>query len=253
MRRQFPWAQLIENQQNVGFAPANNQAYQLSAGRYVLLLNSDTRVHPGALQNLLDHMEAHPRCGAGGARLLNADGTLQPSGQPMLTPGREFWHLIFLDQVWRRASYDMKRWDVNTPRTMEVIKGACLLVRRAALENVGLLLDEQYFMYTEEVDLCYRLLQAGWVLAWIPHAIVTHYGGASSKQAYTAMYVQLYRSKFQFFRKYGGEARVRRYRVLLRLAYGPRWLMATIGALFKPSLAARATTFRSLLQELPTM
>ncbi|HTP07093.1 MAG TPA: glycosyltransferase family 2 protein, partial [Anaerolineae bacterium] len=209
IREQFPWVRLIENQQNIGFAPANNQAYQHSTGRYVLLLNSDTQVHPRAMPALLDFMEAHPRCGAGGARLLNADGTLQPSGQPMLTPGREFWRLIFLDQIWPRATYDMNRWDVNTPRPIEVIKGACLIVRRAALEEIGPLLDEQYFMYTEEVDLCYRLRHANWDLEWIPQAVITHYGGASSKQAYNAMYVQLYRSKVQFYRKFGGETRVR--------------------------------------------
>ena len=190
IRERFPWAQLIENQQNIGFAPANNQAYQRSTGRYVLLLNSDTQVHPHALAALLDFMETHPRCGAGGARLLNVDGTLQPSGHPMLTPGREFWRLIFLDQIWHKATYNMHRWDVNIPRPLEVIKGACLIVRCAALEKIGALLDEQYFMYTEEVDLCYRLLHAGWELDWIPQAVITHYGGASSKQAYNAMYVQ---------------------------------------------------------------
>lgn len=253
IREQFPWVQLIENRQNIGFAPANNQAYQHCTGRYALLLNSDTQVHPNAMAALLDFMEANVRCGAGGARLLNADGTLQPSGQPMLTPGREFWRLIFLDQIWHKATYDMIRWDANTPHRMEVIKGACLIVRRAALEKIGPLLDEQYFMYTEEVDLCYRLLHNGWELNWIPQAIITHYGGASSKQAYNAMYVQLYRSKVQFYRKFGGETRVRLFKTLLRIAYWPRWMAATVGARFKPALSDRAATFRLLLKELPEM
>lgn len=253
IREQFPWVQLIENQQNVGFAPANNQAYQHSIGRYVLLLNSDTQVHPRAMAALLDFMEAHPRCGAGGARLLNADGTLQPSGHPMLTPAREFWRLIFLDQIWRQATYDMNRWDVHTSRQIEVIKGACLIIRRAALEKIGPLLDEQYFMYTEEVDLCYRLRRDGWELAWIPQAVITHYGGASSKQAYNAMYVQLYRSKVQFYRKFGGETQVRLFKTLLRIAYWPRLLAATLGAHFKPALRDRASTFSLLLKELPEM
>jgi GT2 family glycosyltransferase len=253
IREQFPWVQLVENQQNIGFAPANNQAYQRSTGRYVLLLNSDTRVHTNAMTALLDFMEANASCGAGGARLLNANGTLQPSGQPMLTPGREFWRLIFLDQLWHKATYDMTRWNVNTPHRMEVIKGACLIVRRTALEKIGPLLDEQYFMYTEEVDLCYRLLRDGWESNWIPQAVITHYGGASSKQAYTAMYVQLYRSKVQFYRKFGGETRVRLFKALLQIAYWPRWLAATLGARFKPALADRASTFRLLLKELPEM
>jgi N-acetylglucosaminyl-diphospho-decaprenol L-rhamnosyltransferase len=253
IREHFPWVQLIENHQNVGFAPANNQAYRLSTGRYVLLLNSDTRVHPQAMTVMLDFMETHQRSGAGGARLLNADGSLQPSGHPMLTPGREFWRLTFLDQIWPKATYDMTRWDVNTSHRMEVIKGACLIVRRAALEKIGPLLDEQYFMYTEEVDLCYRLLQDGWELNWIPQAVITHYGGASSKQAYNAMYVQLYRSKVQFYRKFGGETRAHSFKILLRLAYWPRWLAATIGARFRPGLSDRALTFRLLLSELSEM
>ncbi|CAG0937510.1 N-acetylglucosaminyl-diphospho-decaprenol L-rhamnosyltransferase [Thermoflexales bacterium] len=253
LRERFPWAQLIENDRNVGFAPANNQAYQCSTGRYVLLLNSDTQVHPQAITALLDHLEAHPRCGAGGAQLLNADGSIQPACQPMLTPWREFWRLIFLDQIWPRATYDMKHWEANTPHRVEVIKGACLIARRAALEPPAPLLDEQYFMYTEEVDLCYRLICAGWELNWIPQAVVTHYGGASSKQAYNTMYVQLYHSKVQFYRKFGGESRVHLFKTLLRIAYWPRWLASSIGARFKPALAERASTFRRLLNELPRM
>ena len=253
IRERFPWVKIIENDQNIGFAPANNQAYHRSTGRYVLLLNSDTEVHPQAMTALLDYMDAHPRCGAGGAQLLNADGSLQPACHPMLTPWREFWRLIFLEQIWHRATYDMAHWDATTPRRVEVIKGACLIARRAALDQHGLLLDEQYFMYTEEVDLCYRLLRDGWELDWIPQAIVTHYGGASSNQAYTTMYVQLYRSKVQFYRKFGGESRARQFKTLLRFAYWPRWQVSTIRARFKPALTDRALTFRRLLDELPGM
>jgi len=253
IQQRFPWVQIIQNDHNVGFAPANNQAYQRSTGRYGLLLNSDTKVHPQAITALLGHMDAHPGCGAGGARLLNADGSLQPSCQPMLTPGREFWRLIFLDQIWPRATYDMTHWDTFTPRRVEVIKGACLIVRRAALEPALPLLDEQYFMYTEEVDLCYRLRRDGWELDWIPQSRVTHYGGASSVQAYNAMYVQLYRSKVQFYRKFGGEPRAQRYKSFVRLAYWPRWLVSASGARLKPALIDRAQTFRRLLDELPGM
>ena len=142
--------------ENVGFARANNQGLALATGRYVLLLNPDTEVHAGALEALVAFMDAHPRAGACGARLLNADGSLQPACHPMLTPGREFWRLLFLERLWPRATYPLGRWDTVTPRRVEVIKGACLLLRRAALDQVGVL-DDSYFMYTEEVDLCYRL------------------------------------------------------------------------------------------------
>jgi GT2 family glycosyltransferase len=248
----FPWVRLIENDRNVGFAPANNQALRESAGRYALLLNSDTEVKTGALRLLMDFMERQPQAGAVGAHLFNGDGTLQPSCQPMLTPWREFWRLTFLDQVLRRSTYDMARWTDRDPRRVEVIKGACLLVRRAALDRIGLL-DEQYFMYTEEVDLCYRLLNDGWTLHWLPTAHVIHYGEASSKQMAETMYVQLYRSKAQFYRKFGGEARARSFKRLVRAAYWPRWIAASIVRPVRPQLAAQQKIFRQLLDDLAVM
>ncbi|MFN2296119.1 MAG: glycosyltransferase family 2 protein [Candidatus Promineifilaceae bacterium] len=237
----FPWVRLICNTENAGFAQANNQAIQQSAGRYALLLNSDTELHAGVLATLVAFMEDHPRAGACGARLVGVDGRLERACHPMLTPGREFWRLTFFDRLWPRATYTMETWDTQTPRRVEVIKGACLLLRREALDQVGLL-DGRYHMYTEEVDLCYRLAEAGWQLWYVPQAVVTHYGAASSKQAADTMYVQLYRSKVQFYRKIGGQGRARRFKILAAAAYLPR-------ALLHPHRRA----YRRLLQELPKM
>jgi len=252
VRERFPWVRLIENGENLGFAAANNQALRQARGRYALLLNSDTEVQPGALAALVEFMAAHPQAGAVGAWLLNADGSLQPSCHPMLTPGREFWRLIFLDRLWPWATYPLGRWDLAAPQKVEVIKGACLLLRREALAQVGLL-DEAYFMYTEEVDLCYRLAEAGWELWWLPAAQVIHREAQSTRQAAAEMYVQLYRSKVHFYRKFGGERRAGRFKWLLRLAYGPRLAVAAVGGLVSPSLAAQARTYRRLLAELPSM
>ncbi len=252
VRERFPQVRLIQNAENIGFARANNQAIRQSRGRYVLLLNSDTEVYPGALPRLLEFMAECPRAGGCGPRLLNADGSLQESCQPMLTPGREFWRLLFLERLWRQATYCQTDWDMLTPRPVEVIKGACLLLRRTALQQVGLL-DEQYYIYTEEVDLCYRLLQSGWELWWVPPALVKHYGQASSVQMAEAMYVQLYRSKIQFYRKFGGASRADLFKTLLRLAYLPRLVVAWGAAPFSPAVAARASTYRRLLAELPDM
>jgi GT2 family glycosyltransferase len=147
VRERFPQVRLIENHENVGFARANNQAIRLSQAcpepgrrsRYVLLLNSDTQVYPGALETMVQFMEEHPQAGGCGPRLLNTDGRLQVSCHPMLNPEREFWRLVFLDRLWRRATYVQQGWNQQAPRRVEVIKGACLLVRRAALQQVGLL------------------------------------------------------------------------------------------------------------------
>jgi GT2 family glycosyltransferase len=248
----FAWAKLISNDRNCGFAPANNQAIRLSTGRYILLLNSDTEVRSGAIEALVSFMDAQPTAGAAGARLLNADGSLQPSCQPMLTPWREFWRLTFLDSVWRRSTYPMTQWTLSEPYRVEVIKGACLMLRRSALDRIGLL-DEQYFMYTEEVDLCYRLLYDGWTLHWVPQARVIHYGGASSQQMAETMYVQLYRSKVQFYRKTGGEPNARCFKRLVALAYWPRFVLATLAKPIAPQLSAQSRTFGRLLNELPRM
>jgi len=252
VRERFPSVQLIENRQNVGFARANNQAICHSRGRHVMLLNSDTLVHEGALEALVAFMDAHPEAGACGPRLLNGDGSLQPSVHPMLTPGREFWRLAFLDRLWPRATYRQERWDTVRPRPVEVIKGACLVLRRSALHQIGLL-DDRYFMYTEEVDLCHRLAQAGWQLWYVPQAVVTHFGEASSRQVREEMYIQLYRSKLQFFRKVGGQASARQAKALLALAYAPRAALASAAALIDPAWRARARTYRRLLAELPGM
>ncbi len=248
----YPRVQLLQNAENVGFARANNQGIRSSIGRYVLLLNSDTEIRPGALETMIAFMDQHPDAAAAGARLLNADGSLQPSCHPILTAGREFWRLFFLEPLHRRATYDMAHWDPQIPRQVETIKGACLLLRRAALGQVGLL-DEQYFMYTEEMDLCLRLLRAGWKLYWIPQAQVVHYGEASSRQVAEAMYIQLYRSKVQFQRKFWGKRQAQYFKTLMFLAYLPRAALVSFGSLVNPALSARGHAYRRLLRELPGM
>jgi N-acetylglucosaminyl-diphospho-decaprenol L-rhamnosyltransferase len=252
VRERFAWAELVENGVNVGFAKASNQGISRSQGRYVLLLNSDTQVLPGALPTLTAFMDLHSRAGAAGARLLNADGSLQASCHPMLMPGREFWRLLFLDYLWPRATYSMLRWDVRSPRLVEVIKGACLFLRREALAQVGVL-DERYFVYTEEVDLCYRLAQAGWELWWVPQAAVVHHNGQSTRQVAAQMYVQLYRSKVQFYHKFGGVRRANRFKRLVRMAYWPRLVVAALGSPLSPALSSWAGVYRRLLAELRAM
>ena len=125
-------------------------------------------------------------------------------------------------------------------------------MRRASLDQVGLL-DDRYFMYTEEVDLCYRLAQAGWGLWYVPTAVVTHFGEASSRQVAERMYVQLYRSKVQFYRKVGGERRARQAKVLFTLAYAPRAAIASTISLIRPDLQSQARVYRRLLAELQGM
>ncbi len=217
IRRDFPAVRLISNSQNLGFAYANNQAVRSSTGEYLLLLNPDTEVHPLALQRLIDFLDQKPDHGAVGPRTLNPDGSLQTSSYPIPTLFREFWRMFYLDRVIPIGTYPMHIWDLKKPREVDALLGACLMVRRRALDEVGLL-DDQYFMYSEEIDLCFRLRQAGWKISWVPEAQIVHYGGQSTQQVADAMFLNLYRSKIHFFRKHYGNRRAWAYKQILYAA-----------------------------------
>ena len=227
IRDTFPQVTLLVNDDNAGFAGANNRGIRHSRGATVLLLNSDTEVRAGALETLLQFMEANPQAGGAGARLLNPDGSLQHSCSPMPTLLREGMHLFHLDIQERRA---MRAWDVAAPRPVDVLLGACLLIRREAIEQIGLM-DEGYFMYSEEVDYCRRLQDAGWILYWVPQAEVVHYGGQSTRQAATEMFLRLYAAKLRYFRKHDGRRAGQMYKLILVAAALFRLLLLPLALL----------------------
>ncbi|MFQ5577512.1 MAG: glycosyltransferase family 2 protein [Anaerolineae bacterium] len=256
VQRRFPQVRLMVNDDNVGFAQANNQAIRHSKGDYVLLLNSDTKVKPHALNRLLDFLKAHPQAGAVGARILNPDGSLQTSCYPRPTLAREFWRLFHLDTFYPYGSYAMANWDAGASRTVDALLGACILLRRTALEQVGAL-DEDYFMYSEEVDLCYRLQKGGWSLYWVPEAEIIHYGGQSTKQVAAEMFMQLYRSKLLFFRKHYGRPAAQLYKLIIGAAALARLFLIPLAWLERPPQRNEhlllATLYRRLLAALPRM
>ncbi|MBK8900860.1 MAG: glycosyltransferase family 2 protein [Anaerolineaceae bacterium] len=256
VRQQFPQVQLIANQENVGFAPANNQAIRRCHGSYILLLNPDTEVLPGALDALVQFMETRQDAGAVGSLLLNPDGSLQPSCFPRPTLSRELWRLFHLDKLRPYGQYPTQTWDQERPQEVDVIQGASLLLRREALDQTGLL-DEGYFIYTEEVDLCYRLQQTGWHLYWIPQSKVIHFGGQSTKQVAAEMFLQLYKSKIQFFRKHYGRFPAIAYKLILLVASAARLLVSPLAWLQKEPLRkqhlALTSNYRRLLTILPTL
>ena len=234
IRDHFPQVRLVENSGNLGFATANNQAVRLSSGRNILLLNSDTIVKPGAIEKLVGFMEASPHAGAAGARLLNPDGSQQYSCSPTPTLGREIKRMFHLPGVRSDGYYEMKNWETSQPVKVDVLLGACLLLRRQVLEQVGLL-DEGYFMYTEEVDLCYRIQEGGWQLYWIPQAEVIHYGGQSTHQASQEMFSRLYESKVRYFRRHHGNIAMVEYKLVLVGASIFRLLLFPLAWLLRPA------------------
>jgi hypothetical protein len=225
VREKFPQVHLVENRENVGFARANNQAIRHCTGNYVLLLNPDTLVASGALQSLVDFLDKHPEAGAAGPRILNPDGSLQVSSHPRPTLSRELWRLLHLDSVSPYAMYPRIKWETNRPQEADVLSGACLLLRKEVLEQVGFL-DEDFFIYSEEVDLCYRIQRAGWRMYWIPQAEVVHFGGQSTQQVPTEMFLHLYHSNIKYFRKHYGWSATQIYKLILRIAALSRLILA---------------------------
>jgi len=250
VQARFPSVQLIKNHENLGFAGANNQALRrcLEGKReYALLLNPDTTVGEGALDSLIKFMGEHPECGAAGAKLLNADDSLQVSCAPFPSLVRELWRLFHLDKLYPLSRYPFSKWRVDTPQQVDSVQGAALMLRRETLEQVGLL-DEDYFMYSEEVDLCHRIKSAGWEIYWVPDAEVVHYGGQSTRQVAREMFLELYRSKVLYFHKRHGLASAWVYKLILALSSLPRILLAPLSGNLK-----LAGNYSQLLLALPGM
>ncbi len=256
LRQDFPWIHLVENNENVGFAAGNNQGVPLCHGRYLLLLNSDTVVLPGAFSHLIELMDRNPVVGAAGARYLNPDGSLQPSCYPEPTLSRELWRMFHLDRLRAYGIYPMAEWAVTTARPVDIVQGAALILRREILAHMELF-DTSYFMYSEEVDLCRRIRQAGWQIWWAPAATIIHYGGQSTRQVALLMFLQLYRSKVLYFRKYHGQASTWFYKGMLMLATLVRLLLTPLAWLESPDQRAAhlalANRYRHLALTLPRM
>lgn len=234
VRNQFPMVFLIENKHNSGFATANNQAIRCAHGQNVLLLNPDTVVMPDALDALIQFIENTPIAGAAGSMLLNPDGTLQHSCHPAPTLGRELWRLFHLDALHPLALYPMNRWPIDLPRAVDTVQGASIIVRREMVDEVGVF-DDSFFMYSEEVDWCLRIRRAGWQIYWVPGSRVVHYGGQSTRQVATAMFLQLYRAKVQYFRKHYGKLYGLLYKVELLIASIVRIFLISFMWLLRPA------------------
>ena len=206
VKREFPQLRLIENEENLGFAKANNQAIRQSRGSYILLLNADTVVLSGALDKMVAFMRAHPDVDASGPMILNPDGSLQPSTHDAwYTFG--YWAKFFLrerlvtylprlsvSKLGKRETYN------SQPRQVGWVTGACMMMTRGALNKVGLL-DDQYFLFSEEVDWFYRLKQLGGKTYLIPEDRIIHYGQQSVKQT-DAILKDYYRSHYLFIKKH---------------------------------------------------
>jgi N-acetylglucosaminyl-diphospho-decaprenol L-rhamnosyltransferase len=226
LRQRYPEVHLIANAENLGFARANNQAMAQSAGRYVLLFNSDAAATPEALEALVGLAQAQPRAAIVGARLLNPDGSFQAAYTAFPTLWREFLILTGLGRLVHGRWYPSAGPESSpAPREVDYVEGACLLVARQAILAVGRM-DEGYFMYAEEVDWCMAMKRAGWQVWYQPRAEVIHHGGASSRRRRPQREADLYRSRVRFFRKWYGAGAARGLKALI---FGATALKAASG------------------------
>ncbi len=209
---EFPRVRLIHNTENRGFAAANNQGFAIARGRHVLLLNSDTLVHGDVLAASVAWLDAHPRSGAMGCRVLNTDGSVQLtcSMYPSLLNlalqlsglGKVAWPTP-LGRVLGR--YRMPGWARDSTRAVEVISGCYLMVRRSVIDTVGGL-NEAFFFYGEETDWCRRIRAAGWELTFAPVGEITHHGGGSVRALDHRRDVLLSEATVRLHRKHAGRA-----------------------------------------------
>jgi GT2 family glycosyltransferase len=202
---QFNSVKLIANATNRGFAAANNQALALASGDYILLLNPDTEVQPGGLPFLIEFIERHPKAGIVAPQLLNSDGSIQRSCRQFPSFLGMTYELLGLSRMFSHVQkfrqYKMLDWNHDDERQVDQPEGACLLVRRAVIEQVGKL-DEGFFMLFEEVDWCYRIKQAGWEIWFTPGAKVVHHYGQSIKQVKAKMILSSHRGMYRYWRKH---------------------------------------------------
>jgi N-acetylglucosaminyl-diphospho-decaprenol L-rhamnosyltransferase len=230
----FPQVRLIANPDNRGFGAACNQGLEVARGRYALILNADIRAQPGALQRLVEFMDAHPDAAICGGQLRYPDGRIQPSCARDLTLWWVFCEQSMLAKLFPRTrlfgGYWRTHWNFSATIETEQVMGACMMLRRPFPR-----FDEDYFLYCEDTDLCYRVRQAGGKIYYVHDAVFVHHLGASGEPQRAQMVIYYNRGKERYFRKFHSawQARVCRWLnkggALLRVLLGLTGVVLTLG------------------------
>ena len=202
VRKEHPLTKVLENETNLGFAKAVNLALRQMKGRYALLLNPDTRLKKESTERLISFMDDHPMVGVAGAQLLNPDGSKQNSIANFPTLATELLNKSLLRWFFPEK-FPGKERDYAEPIEVDSVIGACMMVRQETLKQVGLL-DEDYFLFLEETDWCYRIREAGWKIYHVPQAEIIHFQGKSAGAEKGKARLEYYRSRYHFFRKNRG-------------------------------------------------
>ena len=202
---EFPEVRIIRNDENKGFIKANNQGIEIAKGRYVLLLNSDTLVLNNAIAKTVKFADQHPQAAVVGCRILNPDGTLQRNCFMSHSVLNFFLSATYLYKMFPENKFfgreEMTWWDFSNAAEVEVVNGCFSLVRKKAIDQVGLM-DETYFVYGDDVDWCYRFRKNGWKVMFSPEGQIAHIRGQTTKQMLRKFKLQLYGSNLIFMKKH---------------------------------------------------
>ena len=232
VKAKFPQVKLIENQDNVGFAKANNQAIRISSGEYVLLLNPDTLVEEDTFSKCIDFMDRTPDCGGLGVKMVDGQGRFLPESKRGIPyPKASFYKLFGLSKLFPKSqkfgAYHATYIGEDETHEVEVLAGAYMMMRRSVLDEVGLL-DEDYFMYGEDIDLSYRILKGGYKNYYFPETRIIHYKGESTKKG-SLNYVYIFYKAMQIFaKKHFSANNAKIFNIAIDAAI---WLRASLAAL----------------------
>ena len=236
----YPDVILIANTENLGFSKANNQAIRIAKGEYVLLLNPDTVVEEDSFLRIIEFMDKTPDAGGLGVKMIDGRGRFLPESKRGLpTPEVAFWKMFGFSKLFphsrRFGQYHLGYLDNNQTHEVDVLAGAFMLLRKATLEKVGLL-DEDYFMYGEDIDLSYRITKGGYKNYYFPETTIIHYKGESTKKGSINYVKVFYNAMIIFAGKHFSKGNARRYAILINLAIYFRALLSIIGRFFKAAL-----------------
>ncbi|NUL81741.1 MAG: glycosyltransferase family 2 protein [Armatimonadetes bacterium] len=205
VRRDFPWARLIVNAENLGFGAGHNKAIEAANGEFVFVLNPDTVLHDGALETLVQFAEEHPEAAIIGPKHLSPLGDLQYSCRTFPNPVAAMFRNTPLGRFFPNNRYTrdylMTDWDHSSPREVDWVSGAAMLIRSDWLKAHGGF-DERFFMYCEDVDICKRAWESGWKVLYCPLASLTHVIGASTDRAVNKMLIAFHASMYKYYKKH---------------------------------------------------
>ena len=248
VEREHPAVRLIRNATNTGFAHPNNQGIEISTGRYVMLLNSDTEVRPWAFDRLVGYMDAHPEAGACGPLLRYPDGRPQASWFSFQSPWRCFCDMAGLAALFPRSALfanQERLFDPGRTAEVETLMGAAIVARREVVESIGGL-DERFSIHCNEMDWCYQMQRAGWSRVFLPEAEVVHHLGGTLKTENRASRIQgeMLQNLFDYHRKHYGATGVAWFRFWTVIGYGARLLIGGLARLFGRGPTHEVESFR---------